>query len=315
MFVALETLSLGMLICFGIVMVLGNMAYRFTGIGILGNLFPFLIGVLSLIVASSLFLLGWWRFRPYLKAHSLALPSFTAVSLTLCLGIMIGFSNLNLSANRFRTLVGGKEEAGRITLTHQVFAAYRRYSPANLATMIARAQTFKPAIEEAAAEYDVDPDLLYGIAAAESSFLPRDSSDGGHGLFQITSVPKRVLEDTRERLNTPNFSLRNPKANAFIAAATFKHYLNDMKNDLYLALLAYNIGPSNGGLRFIMEKYGVTDFITIQPYLQLLPRDYPIRVLSYTLAFRIWQKHGKLLAYEKEDNALLIQQIGLPDWP
>jgi hypothetical protein len=89
-------------------------------------------------------------------------------------------------------------------------------------------------------------------------------------------------------------------------------YLGDMKHDLYLALLAYNIGPANGGLRFIMTKYGVTDFITIQPYLQLLPRDYPIRVLSYALAFRIWRKHGQLLAYEEGNNALKIQQIGLP---
>ena len=77
-------------------------------------------------------------------------------------------------------------------------------------------------------------------------------------------------------------------------------------------LLAYNIGPKNGGLRFIMQQYGATDFVTIQPYLQLLPRDYPIRVLSYSLAFRLWQKEGKLLAYEEGKNALHIQSIGIP---
>ena len=311
----IEALSLGLLISFGIVMVLGNAAHRFTGISIVSNLFPFLIGVLGHILGSSLFLLGWWRLRQYLKVHSLDLPPLAALSLTLCLGLATGLDSLGLSANRFRALVGGKEEAGRVTLTHQVFAAYRRYHAGDLARMLARAKTFAPIIEAAAAEYDIDPDLLYGIAAAESSFLPRDSLDGGHGLFQITSVPRRVLEDAKARLGTADLPLRNPKANAFIAAGTLKHYLNDMKNNLYLALLAYNIGPANGGLRFIMEKYGVTDFITIQPYLQLLPRDYPIRVLSYTLAFRIWQKYGKLLAYEKENNALLIQQIGLPNWP
>jgi hypothetical protein len=76
--------------------------------------------------------------------------------------------------------------------------------------------------------------------------------------------------------------------------------------------LAYNIGPANGGLRFIMQQYGATDFTTIQPYLQTLPRDYPIRVLSYSLAFRIWEKEGRLLAYEEANNAVYIQRIGIP---
>jgi hypothetical protein len=85
-----------------------------------------------------------------------------------------------------------------------------------------------------------------------------------------------------------------------------------MNGDLFLGLLAYNIGPRNGGLRFIMQQYGATDFVTMQPYLQTLPRDYPIRVLSYALAFKLYQKDGKLLAYEEGDNAMRIQQMGIP---
>jgi hypothetical protein len=61
-----------------------------------------------------------------------------------------------------------------------------------------------------------------------------------------------------------------------------------------------------------MQQYGATDFVTIQPYLQQLPRDYPIRVLSYALAFRLWQKQGKLTVYEESDNAINIQRIGIP---
>jgi hypothetical protein len=106
--------------------------------------------------------------------------------------------------------------------------------------------------------------------------------------------------------------LENPKHNAYIAAATFKHYFAEMNNDLFLALLAYNIGPANGGLRFIMQQYGASDFTTIQPYLQNFPRDYPIRVLSYSLAFRLCEKEGRLLAYEEGNNAVQIQRIGIP---
>ncbi|EKD39713.1 MAG: Lytic transglycosylase catalytic, partial [uncultured bacterium] len=112
--------------------------------------------------------------------------------------------------------------------------------------------------------------------------------------------------------------LTDPRYNAALGAATLRHYLAEMNGDLFLGLLAYNIGPANGGLRFIMQKYGATDFITIQPYLLQLPRDYPIRVLSYSLAFRIHRQEGRLLAYEEGQNALHIQTMGIPgmahDW-
>ncbi|MCK7541491.1 MAG: hypothetical protein MZV63_66720 [Marinilabiliales bacterium] len=71
-----------------------------------------------------------------------------------------------------------------------------------------------------------------------------------------------------------------------------QYYLGEMRGDLFLGLLAYNIGPKNGGLRSIMRQYGARDFVTIQPYLQNLPRDYPIRVLTAALAYRLWA-HGR----------------------
>ena len=61
-----------------------------------------------------------------------------------------------------------------------------------------------------------------------------------------------------------------------------------------------------------MQQYGATDFITIQPYLQKLPRGYPIRVLSHALAFRLQQKLGTLPPYEEGLNAVRIQHIGIP---
>lgn len=85
-----------------------------------------------------------------------------------------------------------------------------------------------------------------------------------------------------------------------------------MDGDLLLALLAYNIGPKNGGLLSIMRQYGAKDFATIQPYLQNLPRDYPIRVLTAALAFRLYKAEGRLPRYEEADNAKRIQAIGIP---
>lgn len=313
--ITIEVLALASIASYGIVVVLGNAGNGFSGTSFLGSLLPFAAGVMALIMVSTIFLLAWWKLRCYLKNHSAVLIPITAIILVLVLALISGQDRFSQSIGQFRTLVGGKEEASRVTLNHQVFAAYRRYNSTNLNKMMQRAEAYNAAIVGAATEFDVDQNLLQGIAATESSFKPRDSNDGGHGLFQITAVPTAVLEVAKEHLKTDRLSLYDHRHNAFIAAATFKHYLAEMKNDVFLGLLAYNIGPANGGLRFIMKKYGVTDFITIQPYLQLLPRDYPIRVLSYALAFRLWQKQGKLLAYEADNNAMEIQRLGVPGLP
>jgi hypothetical protein len=310
--ISFEVLGLVITLVSAIMVLLGYSANRFSGTSFLTSLLPFAIGVLGLILVTTGLLIGWWKLRKWSQGRAPLMPSI----LSICFALLIGWFSMQdqfaQARSHFRTLVGGKHEAGRVTIAHQVYAAYRRYDSAQLQRLVQRAQEYNPVIKEAAREFDIDPNLLQGIAATESSFLPRDSADGGRGLFQITKVPKAVLEQAGKHLSEHQLSLLNPRHNAFIAAATLKYYLAQMNDDLFLGLLAYNIGPANGGLRFIMQQYGATDFITIQPYLQVLPRDYPIRVLSYSLAFRLWQKEGKLLAYEEGKNALHIQHIGIP---
>ena len=295
-----------------IIALLGYSANRFAGTRIFSSLLPFAGGIFSFIILTAILLLGWRRLRPRLQGWSPHLPAAIAFALALAAGLLTMQDRFVQAFGYYRTLVGGREEAGRVTLAHQVFAAYRRLEAPALEKLIDRAQPYRPAIEEAARTYAIDVDLLQGLAATESSYLPRDSRDGGQGLFQITQVPD-AARDKVDRLFAPELRvLDNPRYNAHLGAATLRHYLTEMKDDLFLGLLAYNIGPANGGLRFIMAQYGATDFVTIQPYLQRLPRDYPIRVLSYSLAFRIRQREGRLLAYEEGGNALRIQGIGIP---
>lgn len=308
----IEILGLSVAAVCAVIMLLGYSAGRFSGTSFFGHLLPFTAGVLILIVAAALFLLGWWKLRQWLRRYSEFLIPALSLSLALLAPWLVTHDQFTLAYGNFRTLVGGKEEAGRMTISHQVYAAYRRHDAAQLQKMVNRSQEYRQAIEDAARSFAIDVHLLHGIAATESSFIPRDSHDGGRGLFQITRVPETVIAQARKRLNVEKIVLENPRHNAFVAAATFKHYLAEMKDDLFLGLLAYNIGPANGGLRFIMQQYGATDFTTIQPYLQTLPRDYPIRVLAYSLAFRLWQQEGRLLAYEEGNNAMRIQRIGIP---
>ena len=310
--VSLELLGLAITAVSMVMILLGYSASWFSGTRFFSNLLPFAVGILALIVAAAMLLIGWWKLHKWLQGRAAILSPILAISFALVIGWFVMQNHFAQAFGHFRLLVGGKQEASRVTLAHQVYAAYRRYDRAQLQQLVDRAEEYNPAIIEAAKVFGIDPNLLQGVAATESSFLPRDSQDGGHGLFQITQVPKAVMEQAGKQLAVTKPSLLNPRHNAFIAAATLKYYLTEMHNDLFLGLLAYNIGPANGGLRFIMQQYGATDFVTIQPYLQQLPRDYPIRVLSHALAFRLWQTERKLLVYEEGNNAMRIQRIGIP---
>lgn len=294
-----------------IMVLLGLAAERFSGTRFLASLLPFALGVLGLVLAASLFLFAWLRLRRWLLGRSPWLPASLALACLIGVGVLVVQGQFYWAFGHFRTLVGGRAEAGRVTLAHQVFAAYRRLDPAQLQTLITRAQPYTRDIDQAAAAFGLDPDLLHGVAATESSFLPRPSGDGGQGLFQITRVPDEVTALAGRRLGVAP-RVDDHRHNGFLAAATLRYYLKQMQNDLFLGLLAYNIGPKNGGLRFIMQQYGAIDFVTIQPYLQQLPRDYPIRVLSHALAFRLFRREGRLLAYEDGLNAVRIQQLGVP---
>ena len=310
--IGLEVLGLGSVAVALIMVMLGYSAGWFSGTRFFANLLPFAMLVAGLVIFNAVFLLGWWRFRKWLLKFSSLLPSLLSLGLAVGVLCFVMLDQFNHEFENFRTLVGGRQEDRRITLAHQVYAAYRRCDKTQMQKMIERAQQYAPTLKEAAQAYDIDQNLLLGVAAAESSFLPRDSKDGGKGLFQITQVPETIFEQVGRRLAVDKIVLTEPRHNAFVAAAVLKYYLAQMNDNLFLGLLAYNIGPANGGLRFIMQQYGATNFITIQPYLQQLPRDYPIRVLSYSLAFRLWQQEGRLLAYEEGKNAVRIQHIGIP---
>ena len=310
----LECLGFSVIGLAAVIVLLGSIADRFSGTKVLNNLLPFAAGIFAFVLVVAVLLSVWKRVRRRLQRWSILLPPACALGLAIVIGIFVPKDYFTRAFSSYRTLVGGKEEVGRVTLAHQVYAAYRRFDTAQLVKMVNRAGPYSEAIEEAAAVYALDIDLLKGLAATESSFLPRTSGDGGHGLFQITKAPTQVVTSVNRVFPSAAQQMNDPRYNAFLGAATLRHYISEMKGDLFLGLLAYNIGPANGGLRFIMSQYGATDFITIQPYLLQLPRDYPIRVLSYSLAFRLSRLDGRLLAYEEGKNAMKIQAVGIPGY-
>lgn len=309
--IAVEAAALAGAGFIGVIGALGHFADWFAGAG-LGHLLPFAGAVLALGVATALVLRMWLALRRRLTAWLALLPALLALAVAAGAAWHAAQPGFDRELASLRVLVGGSAEAERLAIAHQVYAAYRRADLDQMQRLLERARPYAPAVSAAAAAFGVDVEVLMGVAAAESSFLPRASADGGQGLFQITAAPAVAVELARARLGVARLDLRDPRDNAFVAAATVGHYLGEMGGDLFLGLLAYNIGPRNGGLRAIMERYGARDFVTIQPYLQHLPRDYPVRVLAAALAYRVWRTTGGLPRYEEGDNALRIQQIGIP---
>jgi hypothetical protein len=307
-----EVLGLATAALLVVIAVLGRAAGAFAGGGLFANLLPFAVVVLALGIAAAALLRGWLYLRAFLFRHSRTLPA--------ALALIAGVAGLALATRAtfqrdlagLRLLVGGPGEAQKLTIAHQVYATYRRADLAGLQRILERSRVYEPTVLEAAGAFGVDAEVLMGVGAAESAFYPRDSTDGGRGLFQITAPPPAAVAEVRKVLHVDQLDPLNQRHNAFLAAATLHEYLGQMHGDPFLGLLAYNIGPRNGGLRAAMEQYGAHDFVTVQPYLQNLPRDYPIRVLSAALAYRLWRTQGTLPRYEDGDNAVRIQRVGIP---
>ena len=296
----------------GTISVMGRAANWFGGIGLTESLLPFSGTVLGLAIVGSIFLWLWGKIHAWAGQAGPQRPVFLAFFIFLAALFFALQPAFRQDLSSLQSLVGGAEQAGRVTIAHQVYANYRRSDLDDLLVILERSRPYLDGIRKASKAYEVNGEILVGIAIAESSFLPRDSQDGGRGLFQITAIPKVISSKVSRQLSVEIPDPDRPLDAAYLAAATFDHYLRQMKGDLFLGLLAYNIGPRNGGLRSIMEQYGAKDFYTIQPYLKLLPRDYPIRVLTGALAFRLWGHFGTLPRYEDGENARSIQAVGIP---
>jgi soluble lytic murein transglycosylase-like protein len=113
----------------------------------------------------------------------------------------------------------------------------------------------------AASRYGVDAELISSVMEVESHFNPKAVSvKNARGLMQL-------LPETAARLGVKD--IFDPKEN--IDAGT--HYLHDLlqlyKNDLTLALAAYNAGPDN------VQKYGnVPPFRETESYVKQVKRKY-----------------------------------------
>lgn len=118
-------------------------------------------------------------------------------------------------------------------------------------------------IEAAAAEFEIEPEVAFGLVRAESSFRNTATSPvGAVGLMQLMPKTAAWMEP-----GTTRSDLRNSKTNLRVGFKYLRYLLDKYEGDTNLALLAYNRGPGtvdkalkrgrnpdNGYADFVMGK-------------------------------------------------------------
>lgn len=120
---------------------------------------------------------------------------------------------------------------------------------------------FEPIIQEAAARYDVDPDLVAAVIMTESRFNPGAlSRRGAKGLMQIMPVTAESLQ-----LN----DAYDPEENIHAGTRYLRWLLSRLDDDVALALAAYN-----AGLRKVQTYQGIPPYRETEAYVDKVMQCY-----------------------------------------
>jgi hypothetical protein len=116
--------------------------------------------------------------------------------------------------------------------------------------MVVVAAPFRELVEAAAARYSMDADLIASVIAVESNFDPKAiSRKNARGLMQL-------LPETAARLGVKD--IFDPQENIDAGTRYLRELLQRYKNDLVLALAAYNAGPERVGQYGRVPPYSET---------------------------------------------------------
>jgi soluble lytic murein transglycosylase-like protein len=121
---------------------------------------------------------------------------------------------------------------------------------------------FQKLIRDAAARYNLDPNLIHSVIAIESNFNPKAvSRKNARGLMQL--MPR-----TAELMGVKDSF--DPGQNIDGGSHYLSVLLKKYKNDLMLALAAYNAGPDS------VDKYGrrVPPYLETMKYVQRIAKTY-----------------------------------------
>lgn len=196
----------------------------------------------------------------------LVVPSARAEYIVLQNGLRLHVTGYQLMGDKYRLqLQGGWMDVSTADVVkiepEEVFAPITPPPVAPSPAADANQPPFHQFVLAAASRYGLDAELINSVIEVESNFNPKAVSvKNARGLMQL-------LPETAARLGVRD--IFDPKEN--IDAGT--HYLHDLlqlyKNDLTLALAAYNAGPDK------VQKYGdVPPYRETQSYVKQVKRKY-----------------------------------------
>jgi hypothetical protein len=148
----------------GVVAVLGRTAAALPpGIGVWASVSIFAGVVLGLALAGAAGVWSWLVARAWLGRWRAWVPALLAVGVAVGAAWFASRPEFEGDLGRLRALLGGRAEAERQAIAHQVFAAYRRTPPEAWTRLLERGREFEPVVHEAAAAFAVDPEVLTGV--------------------------------------------------------------------------------------------------------------------------------------------------------
>jgi soluble lytic murein transglycosylase len=104
---------------------------------------------------------------------------------------------------------------------------------------------YEEAIREACSAHRLDPYLVISLISVESRFRPEAvSSVGAVGLMQLMPPTATWVAEENGILGFSSEQLRDPEMNASLGTWYLAHLLDRYAGDEFLALAAYNAGPT-----------------------------------------------------------------------
>ena len=139
-------------------------------------------------------------------------------------------------------------------------------------------------IQQAAAEYDLEPALICGIIKTESNFVYDAHSGVARGLMQITEDTAAWIAKKMPMEKFSQEMLDEPRIN-ILMGCFYLRYLIDYYKDLPVALAAYNAGMGNVN-RWLSNKQYSPDGKTLSEIPFAETNEYVKRVEKYTHVYR-----------------------------
>lgn len=173
-------------------------------------------------------------------------------------------------------------------------------------------------LKSAADFYNIDEAILYGLMVVESGLNRKAVSPrGARGLLQIIlSHHPEAMKKAADFCNADKYDPDNACHSIFAGADIFDEYLDLANGSVPDALLYYNRGPNARDFKNLRNDRIADGYFLQRPYMEpgAEYRDFPLKVMANALAYKSYQKFGKVLALQtRADYEKFFDEISLKE--